>query len=102
MVAGSLGERLTYQRDRKKEPTANVSIVIERGYKGKLRHSSGCFQGKARELSIAPMWMWGVALLGEPGLGVPVLDAEIVSAGGRSTRVSDAIGCSVTGFVEGD
>jgi hypothetical protein len=24
-------------------------------YKGKLRHSSGCFHGKARELSIAPM-----------------------------------------------
>jgi len=38
-----------------------ISMDEEREYKGKLRHSSGCFQGKARELSIAPIWMWGAA-----------------------------------------
>jgi hypothetical protein len=70
VVAGALGEGLAYEGDGEEEPTAVEGLAGIQGvgeYNGKLRHSSGCFQGNARELSIAPMWMWGELLGGVLG-----------------------------------
>ena len=60
-------------------------------YNGKERHSSGCFQGKARELSMAPMWMWGAGL-GVPGAGDAVLEVAVISEVRMSTRAGEGRG----------
>jgi hypothetical protein len=71
-------------------------------YKGKLRHSSGCFQGKARELSIAPMWICGAGLFGVSGRGDAVREPFRVSDARKSRSAGDARGCSVTGLLNGE